>query len=67
LVDDTPYQGRLTSLNIIWKRVRMLEAPILIVSGGAAGLAAAGALKHHGLDSVILDRDSKTGESAQSL
>jgi putative flavoprotein involved in K+ transport len=40
----------------------MPEAPILIVGGGAAGLAAAGALKHHGLESVILDRDRKTGD-----
>jgi putative flavoprotein involved in K+ transport len=40
----------------------MPQAPILIIGGGAAGLAAAGALKHHGLDSVILDRDQKTGD-----
>lgn len=39
----------------------MPEASIIIVGGGAAGLAAAGALKHHGLDSVILDRDKQTG------
>ncbi|MDQ7025591.1 MAG: NAD(P)/FAD-dependent oxidoreductase [Anaerolineae bacterium] len=39
----------------------MPKAAIIIVGGGAAGLAAAGALKHHGLNAVILDRDSKTG------
>src|SRR5512143_3521308 len=35
---------------------------ILIVGGGAAGLSAAGALKHLGIDSTILDQDEHTGD-----
>lgn len=39
----------------------MPETSILIIGGGSSGLAAAGALKHHGLDSTILDRSGGTG------
>ena len=39
----------------------MPNADILIVGGGAAGLTTAGALKHAGFDSVILDRDDRIG------
>jgi len=39
----------------------MPQTNILIVGGGAAGLTAAGALKHVGLDSVILDKTTRVG------
>jgi putative flavoprotein involved in K+ transport len=39
----------------------MPEFPIVIVGGGAAGLTTAGALKHAGLDALILDKDSQIG------
>src|SRR5512140_3375737 len=39
----------------------MPEVPIVIVGGGAAGLTTAGALKHKGLDAVILDKDDQVG------
>ncbi len=34
---------------------------IIIVGGGAAGLTTAGALKHLGVDAVILDKDTEIG------
>jgi cation diffusion facilitator CzcD-associated flavoprotein CzcO len=39
----------------------MPEVQIVIVGGGAAGLSAAGALKHAGLDAVILNKDRQIG------
>ncbi|HZQ10908.1 MAG TPA: NAD(P)/FAD-dependent oxidoreductase [Anaerolineae bacterium] len=39
----------------------MPQTNILIIGGGAAGLTAAGALKHVGLDSVILDKTARVG------
>jgi putative flavoprotein involved in K+ transport len=39
----------------------MSVVQIVIVGGGAAGLTTAGALKHAGLDAVILDKDSQIG------
>jgi putative flavoprotein involved in K+ transport len=39
----------------------MPEVPIVIVGGGAAGLTTAGALKHAGLDAVILNKDRQIG------
>jgi cation diffusion facilitator CzcD-associated flavoprotein CzcO len=41
----------------------MQEVPIVIVGGGAAGLTTAGALKHAGLDALILDKDPRIGGS----
>lgn len=40
----------------------MPETKILIIGGGSSGLSMAGALKQHGLDAVILDKDAKTGD-----
>jgi putative flavoprotein involved in K+ transport len=37
------------------------EAQIVIVGGGASGLTSAGALKHQGLNPVVLDRDKALG------
>jgi len=39
----------------------MPEVPIVVVGGGAAGLSTAGALKHVGLDAVILEGDRQVG------
>jgi putative flavoprotein involved in K+ transport len=39
----------------------MPDVPIVIVGGGAAGLSAAGALKHVGLDPIVLDKDRQLG------
>ncbi len=39
----------------------MPEVPIVIVGGGAAGLSTAGALKHVGLDAVVLDKERQLG------
>jgi putative flavoprotein involved in K+ transport len=39
----------------------MSEVPIVIVGGGAAGLSAAVALKHVGLEAVVLDKDRQIG------
>jgi putative flavoprotein involved in K+ transport len=39
----------------------MHEVPIIIVGAGAAGLTTAGALKHIGLDPVVLDKDRQIG------
>src|SRR5262249_20829884 len=41
--------------------LQMPEFPIVIVGGGAAGLSAAGALKHAGLEAVVLDKDRQIG------
>lgn len=38
------------------------SASIVIIGGGAAGLTAAGALKHLGIESTILDRDAHVGD-----
>ena len=38
------------------------SASIVIIGGGAAGLTTAGALKHLGIESTILDRDAKVGD-----
>lgn len=40
----------------------MIELPILIVGGGAAGLSTAGALKRRGLNAVVLDKLPRVGE-----
>lgn len=40
----------------------MLTAKILIIGGGSSGLSIAGALKQQGLDAIILDKDSQTGD-----
>jgi cation diffusion facilitator CzcD-associated flavoprotein CzcO len=40
----------------------MPNTNILIIGGGAAGLTTAGALKHLGLESTILDKDERTGD-----
>lgn len=40
----------------------MPETNILIIGGGSSGLSVAGALKQHGLDVVILDKDPQTGD-----
>ena len=41
----------------------MQYANILIIGGGPAGLSTAGALKHVGLEAVILDKGERIGES----
>jgi putative flavoprotein involved in K+ transport len=43
------------------EELMMPEVPIVIVGGGAAGLSAAGALKHAGLAAVVLDKDRQIG------
>jgi putative flavoprotein involved in K+ transport len=40
----------------------LVNARIVIVGGGAAGLSAAGALKRRGLDSIVLDRSARVGD-----
>jgi putative flavoprotein involved in K+ transport len=40
---------------------KMPDIPIVIVGGGAAGLSTAGALRHAGLDAVVLDKDRQIG------
>jgi cation diffusion facilitator CzcD-associated flavoprotein CzcO len=37
------------------------ECPVIIVGGGAAGLSAAGALAHRGIDAIVLERDDAIG------
>jgi len=37
------------------------ETPVVIVGAGAAGLSAAGALKHRGIDAVLLEQDAQVG------
>jgi cation diffusion facilitator CzcD-associated flavoprotein CzcO len=39
-----------------------MDARIVIVGAGAAGLSAAGALKRRGLDSIVLDRSARVGD-----
>jgi putative flavoprotein involved in K+ transport len=39
----------------------MVEACVVIVGGGAAGLSAAGALAHRTIQSVVLEQDAKVG------
>ncbi|MCI0397251.1 MAG: NAD(P)/FAD-dependent oxidoreductase [Chloroflexi bacterium] len=39
----------------------MMEADVVVVGGGAAGLTTAGALKHVGLEAVVLDKDDQVG------
>lgn len=39
------------------------ETEVLILGGGPAGLSAAGALKHHGISPVVLERDERIGGS----
>lgn len=39
-----------------------MDAHIVIVGGGAAGLSAAGALKRRGLNSIVLDRNARVGD-----
>ena len=41
----------------------MPEASVVIVGGGASGLSAAGALKHQGIDSIVLEQDAQVGGS----
>ena len=41
----------------------MPETSVVIVGGGASGLSAAGALKHQGIDSVVLEQDAQVGGS----
>lgn len=41
----------------------MPDAEILIVGGGPAGLSTAGALKQAGIESIILDKDERIGQS----
>lgn len=40
----------------------MPQTNVLIIGGGASGLTAAGALAHHGVESIILDKDAHTGD-----
>ena len=39
-----------------------MDARVVIVGGGAAGLSAAGALKRRGLDSLVLERNARVGD-----
>ncbi len=39
----------------------MPDPSVIVVGGGAAGLSAAGALKHQGIDSVVLEQDPQIG------
>src|SRR5437868_6981787 len=39
----------------------MPDASVIVVGGGAAGFSAAGALKHRGIDSVVLEQDPQIG------
>lgn len=41
---------------------QQMDAHIVIVGGGAAGLSAAGALKRRGLNSIVLDRNARIGD-----
>jgi putative flavoprotein involved in K+ transport len=41
----------------------MVKGDVIIVGGGPAGLSTAGALKHAGLESTILDRGERIGQS----
>ncbi len=40
-----------------------VEAPVLIIGGGAAGLSTAAALGRHGIPSMILDQNEHVGDS----
>lgn len=39
----------------------MSQLPVIIIGSGAAGLSTAGALKHRGIDALLLDKDTTIG------
>lgn len=41
----------------------MYDAEILIIGGGPAGLSTAGALKHLGIESIVIDQGDRIGQS----
>jgi putative flavoprotein involved in K+ transport len=45
-----------------YPRRRMEKSDVIVIGAGPAGLATAGALRHHGIGSIVLERDS-IGES----
>ena len=57
----TVYTQQVRALNLAWalkESGRMVQGPVVVVGGGAAGLAAAAGLAHLGAEVTVLERES---------